>query len=109
MNITFHVDDIAEGSCREFSINDQALFVVKHDGELFAYQNRCPHLGIELNWQEHQFLDPDGVLIQCSTHGALFRIHDGHCVSGPCQGQQLTSVDITIRGNEVTLSSNASS
>jgi nitrite reductase/ring-hydroxylating ferredoxin subunit len=35
------------------------------------------------------FLDAAGEHFVCATHGALFRIGDGHCVSGPCQGDAL--------------------
>ncbi len=66
------------------------LFLVQFDGELYAYENHCPHLGVELNWMPDQFLESGGDMIICSTHGALFRIQDGHCVSGPCQGDELT-------------------
>lgn len=61
---------------------------------IVRYLNRCPHLGIELNWMPDQFLESGGDLIICSTHGALFKIDDGLCISGPCQGQALTSLQI---------------
>lgn len=65
------------------------FFLVQFDGNLYAYENWCPHLGVELNWMPDQFLESGGDLIICSTHGALFRIEDGHCLSGPCQGANL--------------------
>ena len=42
--------------------------------------------------QEDRFLDPDGSLIQCSTHGALFEIESGRCIAGPCKGQYLQAI-----------------
>jgi nitrite reductase/ring-hydroxylating ferredoxin subunit len=44
--------------------------------------------------QDDQFLSDDGRFIVCSTHGALFRIEDGHCLDGPCIGQALERVRI---------------
>ncbi|MEE8263379.1 MAG: Rieske (2Fe-2S) protein, partial [Gammaproteobacteria bacterium] len=41
-------------------------------------------------WVPDQFLDETGNLLQCATHGALFRIEDGFCVAGPCTGASLT-------------------
>lgn len=96
--------DLAEGECREFEVDGKRLFVVKYDYQLHVYENHCPHLGVELNWQENQFLDPDGVLIQCATHGALFRIQDGKCVSGPCLGQSLKPIAFTIEDGAVIIS-----
>lgn len=49
-----------------------SAFVVYKNGEIYAYQNRCPHVGVELNWQPDQFLSVDNRSIQCSLHGALF-------------------------------------
>ncbi len=97
--------DIDDESSKGFSVGDDSYFLVKRDGQLYAYRNRCPHLGIELNWQEDQFLDMDGALIQCSTHGALFLIEDGECVAGPCLGQQLEAIPFDIVEGGIALSS----
>lgn len=94
-----HIDDIAEGQSKGFETEDYNIFMVKKDNEIFAYQNSCPHLGINLEWQEDQFLDPDGSLIQCSTHGAIFEINSGLCISGPCIHESLTPVPCEIRDN----------
>lgn len=95
------VSDIEEDTSKSFAANDIELFAVKKDGQLYAYQNRCPHLGVELNWLEDQFLDSDNALIQCATHGALFLIEDGRCVSGPCNGQALVALPTAIRDNQL--------
>ena len=78
-------------------------FVVCRDGEYFAYRNSCPHTGSPLDWVEHQFLDLDGALIQCSTHDARFLIDTGECVFGPCPGQSLEPLPIALRGAEIYL------
>lgn len=31
-------------------------------------------------------------MIQCATHGALFEIETGHCIAGPCLGQNLQKI-----------------
>ena len=76
-----------------FSLDNKAIFAVRKQGKLYVYRNQCPHLGINLEWLENQFLDTDGCLIQCAMHGALFLIEDGQCISGPCQGQKLTAIE----------------
>jgi nitrite reductase/ring-hydroxylating ferredoxin subunit len=80
---------IEEGKSRSLDSQEPAIFLVQSDGCLYAYQNRCPHLGIELNWMPDEFMESGGNLIICSTHGALFKPDDGLCISGPCQGDQL--------------------
>lgn len=92
----FAVSDMEEGTSKGFEHNNRYLFAVKKDEQIFLYWNRCPHLGTPLEWEEDRFLDADGALIQCSTHGALFQIEDGHCLVGPCQGKSLQPVPFTI-------------
>ena len=92
------IDSLDYGSSRGFQVGNSSCFAVRNrDGEVFVYTNSCPHLGVELEWVSDQFLDAEGVLIQCATHGALFVIETGHCVSGPCLGQSLRPVPFTVR------------
>ena len=101
MTFLCQFDDVPEGGAKSLDGEDETLFAVKRDGQLFVYRNSCPHLGVELNWLEDQFLDMDGALIQCATHGALFTIETGECVAGPCYGQALQPVAVDIRDGEV--------
>ena len=81
---------LGEGASRGFALDELRLLVVRREGRVYAYQNRCPHRGVALEWQPDQFLDASASLIQCSTHAALFLIESGECVAGPCAGQSLT-------------------
>ena len=103
MSTLCHIDDIPEGKSKGFETDTTPLFAVKKNGQVYIYQNSCPHLGVELNWQEDQFLDRDESLIMCSTHGALFIIEDGHCVAGPCTGENLKAIDFEIIDGQITL------
>lgn len=90
------VDDLHDPGSRGFEVEGQSVFAVQLNGLVRVYRNRCPHLGIALEWLEDHFLDITKEYVQCATHGALFRIEDGHCIYGPCQGQRLESVDMEI-------------
>lgn len=79
------------------------IFVVRRADTCYAYLNSCPHTGVSLDWQPNQFLDSDGALIQCSTHGALFRIEDGLCIYGPCVNRSLTAIRTEIGAGQVYL------
>ncbi|MEM9103567.1 MAG: Rieske 2Fe-2S domain-containing protein [Pseudomonadota bacterium] len=90
--------DICDGQGKAFSLNDNtSFFIVRQGLEAFAYINRCPHAGVELQWQADQFMSLDGSQIQCALHGALFNIQNGLCTWGPCQGRQLQPFPISIR------------
>lgn len=82
-------------------------FVVQRDAELFAYRNSCPHTGSPLDWVEHQFLDIEGALIQCAVHDARFLIDSGECVYGPCPGESLESLSVSVLNGNIYLSGTA--
>lgn len=99
--------DIPDNEARGLSVGELTFIAVKKQGVLYLYRNSCPHLGLELEWLEHQFLDSSGTYIQCATHGALFDIASGHCVYGPCHGQYLQQVAYYSDGNSIYLADDA--
>lgn len=96
--------DITEGGSKGFDLGDRKLLAVKQQGKIYLYQNRCPHLGIPLEWVADQFLDSSNSMIQCANHGALFVIKTGKCVAGPCSGRALTPVDYNIEAGDLFIS-----
>lgn len=99
------VDELPEAEGRGFTVRhgerEVALFVIQRDGRRYAYLNRCPHTGVNLDWTPDRFLDWTGRMIQCATHGALFRIEDGYCVAGPCAARSLLPVFLREAGGFV--------
>lgn len=89
MTALCQLNEIPDPGSKSLEHEGQSLFAVRLHGRVYLYRNRCPHLGIELNWLPDQFLDVEETLIQCATHGALFLIETGECVSGPCVGEAL--------------------
>lgn len=71
-------------------------FVVRKDGGVFGYIDRCPHTGIPLE-MFGRYLTREGDLIICSSHGALFKPDTGLCVAGPCEGRSLWRWEIAVR------------
>jgi nitrite reductase/ring-hydroxylating ferredoxin subunit len=78
-------------------------FVVRAGERVFGYVNRCPHAGHALNLLPDRFLTPDGALILCSAHGAVFEKASGMCLAGPCAGKSLTGVPLEVRCGFVML------
>lgn len=59
-------------------------FVLRFEGCVVAYLNRCVHVPTEMDWQPGEFLDADRRWILCSIHGAAYDPRDGRCAGGPC-------------------------
>ena len=103
------LDQLEDPGSRGVELSDgmasepMSILGVRMDGRVFAYQNRCTHTGVGLEWLPHQFLDTENRFIQCATHGALFRPEDGYCVRGPCAGDSLLGLPVRVCGNEVLL------
>lgn len=103
MTLICQTTDIPDNQSKGFEVEGQLFFIVNKYGKFNAYKNACPHLGIQLEMVPDQFLDSSHSLIQCSMHGALFRIEDGLCISGPCIEQKLKPVSIQIQGDDIHL------
>ena len=71
--------------------------------DVHAYLNRCPHAGRPLNFLPDRFLAPDGELIQCCAHGALFEKATGLCIAGPCVDESLRRLPVAVINGEVQL------
>jgi nitrite reductase/ring-hydroxylating ferredoxin subunit len=94
-----HLDELPDGDARGFALQDRerdTLFVVRQGDALHAWRNVCPHHGAALAWRRHAYLNAARDRIVCGAHGAQFEIHTGRCTLGPCLGQALTPVPLTI-------------
>jgi nitrite reductase/ring-hydroxylating ferredoxin subunit len=105
--VVCRLSDLEAGAARAFTLGegDWPLrgFVVRAGSEVRGYVNRCPHAGHPLDLLPGRFLTPDGALIVCASHGALFEKSTGYCVIGPCAGKSLTPVALEIRSGYVLL------
>jgi len=109
--IVCRVSDLDEYGSRAFTIGtgDWPLrgFVVRAGAQVRAYVNTCPHARHPLNMLPDRFLTPDGTLIVCCSHGALFEKLTGQCVAGPCVGASLRTVPLQIEDGFVLLAPDA--
>ena len=94
--------EITEHSAKEFVLSeDLRIFVVKEDRQFYGYINDCPHNSWPLNFHPNLFLNAEKTHIQCSNHMAFFEKKSGRCVSGPCVGDQLKKVPISLKKGEL--------
>ncbi len=81
--------------------SDVAVMAIRRGDRVFCYINSCPHWGSPLDLIPGRFLDRKGRHIVCTTHGARFRIEDGHCIKGPCLGASLRPLACRVENGAV--------
>ena len=97
------LDDLPEGSALGLELPRASILLTRVRDQVYAYLNRCPHLGVPLQWQEQELLDPERQFIRCATHGALFEKHSGLCIQGPCRGESLWQFECRVVAGFVCL------
>ncbi|AEF55426.1 Rieske (2Fe-2S) protein [Marinomonas posidonica] len=95
-----HVDDLENDSTKGFLENENgqdAIFIVKKNGELYGWKNACPHVqGAPMAWRKDQYLNTQKTHLTCFAHGALFDPTTGLCIQGPCLGKTLEKVELFV-------------
>ncbi|MES2755836.1 MAG: Rieske 2Fe-2S domain-containing protein [Pseudomonadota bacterium] len=76
-------------------------FVVRYDGKVYGYLNRCAHVPIELDWNEGEFFESSGLYLMCSTHGAIYVPESGQCAGGPCKGGRLRPIAVREENDKI--------
>ncbi len=73
-------------------------FVVRYNGQAYAYLNRCAHVAMEMDWMPGQFFTLDRQHIICATHDAQYLPDTGECIAGPCPvGAKLVDIPVLER------------
>jgi nitrite reductase/ring-hydroxylating ferredoxin subunit len=79
------------------------IVLLRSGDEVHAYRNRCAHVHIPLNYETDEFHVMDGDVIMCAHHGAMYRIADGYCFDGPCEGASLAAIPVAVSGDVVLI------
>jgi nitrite reductase/ring-hydroxylating ferredoxin subunit len=99
--------EIPDGGVKEFSfgvgLNIWRMFALRRGETLYGYLNLCPHYSLPLNHRENEFMSRDGTKIMCRQHLALFRVEDGACLDGACDGRSLDHVPLRVEDGQVLI------
>jgi len=98
------LSDVPDPGSKGFKVGRRPrIFIVRFGNEVFGYINLCPHQGTPLDWKPDAFLTFEDYAIICATNGALFKIEDGICTWGPCQGLRLAPVSVYVQDDWIKL------
>jgi 3-phenylpropionate/trans-cinnamate dioxygenase ferredoxin component len=79
--------------------NGTAVCLVKLDGEVYAFADKCSHRDFPLN---HGELDTDECSITCEWHGAQFDIKTGKPLSLPAT-RPIPVYEVKVEGDDVLI------
>jgi len=101
------LETIADGGLAEVEAEldgvVESLIVHRQGDAVRAWFNVCPHAGRRLDYAPGQFLKSRDGLLVCAVHGASFELGGGECVAGPCRGDHLRPVPVSVRNGQVVL------
>ena len=98
------IETISLGEAKSFKIKDKEILIANVDGEFFAIDNRCSHMGADLSKGKL-----DGDIVTCPRHGSRFNVKTGEAVKGPkililnLKTRNLNTYPLTIRENDIMI------
>jgi nitrite reductase/ring-hydroxylating ferredoxin subunit len=94
----FHFDDPDLGR-----VKARGLLLARRLGRLFVYANVCRHIPLTLDLGDGEVAGLESATFLCHHHGARFRIEDGRCISGPCEGESLVAIEHVVEDGELVV------
>ena len=100
MSSTWHavatLDDLWEGEMKAVEVDGKAVALINVDGDVYAYDDHCPHLGSRLSQGSL-----DGATLTCSAHEWVFdcRVGTGINPAGAC----LRKLTVRVDGDVISL------
>jgi nitrite reductase (NADH) small subunit len=89
------VGAIPEGEGQSFQVGDRLVAVFLKDGQYFAIDDLCPHMGASLG---AGYLDDEGV-VTCPWHAWRFCIRNGKWADNPRLA--VDTFEVRVVGNEI--------
>ena len=81
--------EVEEGTPKAVRVDGHSVALFLHDGELYATDNQCPHMGYPLT----RGIARGGVLT-CDWHGYSYDMAGGGCFTGGCDDLDTFSVQV---------------
>ena len=91
------LSNLVDGYQRAFKVGRENILLCQLEGEVFAIENRCPHMDVPLD----RATQLPGKMIRCNAHGIEFELESGSA-RGPLAGMcGLKKYDLIYEGTQV--------
>ena len=98
---------LADGEYRKlrlvFEKRDEECVVLRFEGTVYAYINRCVHMPRRLDCERKHVFDASGRFLRCSMHGIVYQPQTGASLSTMCEGERLRAVEVYEEGGKIGL------
>jgi len=91
--------DLAEGQAMTLDLEGRPIAVCRSEGQLFAFDNQCPHSGARLGLGRIA----KGV-VSCPLHGAKFELATGRCLTAVMGLPAVVTHQVRVIGGQVEVS-----
>lgn len=102
---TITLDNIEDGGFAEVEAtidgDNESVILFRDGASVRGWLNVCPHAGRRLDWAPGKFLKSREGHLVCAAHGASFELQRGDCVAGPCRGDSLRAVAVSVEDGTV--------
>ena len=88
------VGEIPEGRGKRFAANDRVVAIFFVDGNYYALDDECPHMGAPLSLG-----DVRNGMVVCDRHLWSFRLDDGTCPDA--SHLRAETFEVRLSGNEI--------
>lgn len=89
-----NLEELAEGKPRAVRVEGQSVALFKHNGNIYATDNQCPHMGYPLTRGRVR-----GGVLTCDWHGWSYDMGGGGCFTGGCD--DLSTFPVEVRKDEI--------
>lgn len=87
--------DVSKNQMQVFKAKGLEILLINLEGEFYAFDNRCPHMGYPLF-----FGSLKGDTLRCGFHSAKFNVRTGESV-GPVTSERLKTFPVKIQNSSV--------
>lgn len=98
------IENVSVGETKSFKIRDKEILIANVDGQFYAIDKRCSHMGGDLSKGTLE-----GDIVTCPRHGSRFNVRTGEAVKGPkiliinLKTKNLNSYPLTIQENDILI------
>jgi len=84
--------DVAPGTMKHYLVEGYDVLVANIDGQFFAIDNHCPHMGGDLSAGKLE-----GTVVTCPKHGSQFNVKDGQYIRWAQMGPVISTIARIIK------------